>query len=366
MQVQLAPSGQEVEEAPPADQYSYDANGNTIRRHFVNGSINEFEWDAANRLSAITYSGSGNRRTEFSYNGLNLWTKVVEKSGSTVTSVKQFVWNGSQLAEERDGSNNVTRRYFAQGEQRLGGADAGLYYYTRDHLGSVRELVDAGGALRARYDYDPFGNTSKQAGDLETDIGFTGHYRHAASNLYAAPFRFYDSTIGKWLSRDPIGEAGGINLYAYVGNNPSNLVDPLGLRDYSAVETRKILDAIKADASAGPYSGFFNMLANHTTAPYSIWVGYADFKARDKEGKDTYCVNGRPYRSDEFGNFAAGYAGEYYAGGFGVFLVEVGGIGYDFIDTSRPNWNRLDFDADSRADINAGSLQAKRELLPTR
>jgi len=44
-----------------------------------------------------------------------------------------------------------------------------------------------------------------------------------------APYRFYDANLGRWLSRDPIGEEGGINLYGYVGNSPTNLTDPLGL-----------------------------------------------------------------------------------------------------------------------------------------
>ena len=52
------------------------------------------------------------------------------------TSVKSFVWSGNTIGEERDGSGmNVTKRFFAEGEQRVGGGDAGNYYYTRDHLG---------------------------------------------------------------------------------------------------------------------------------------------------------------------------------------------------------------------------------------
>ncbi|MGI9087000.1 MAG: hypothetical protein ACR2HH_04540, partial [Chthoniobacterales bacterium] len=68
---------------PPANTYSYDANGNTNGRVFTGGAANTFEWDAANRLTAITYSGTSNR-TEFSYDGLSHWKKIVEKTGSTV------------------------------------------------------------------------------------------------------------------------------------------------------------------------------------------------------------------------------------------------------------------------------------------
>jgi RHS repeat-associated protein len=60
-------------------------------------------------------------------------------------------------------------------------------------------------------------------------FGFTGHYVHPATGLALAPFRAYDAEIGKWISRDPIGEAGGVNLYGYVGNNPVNYADSSGL-----------------------------------------------------------------------------------------------------------------------------------------
>jgi RHS repeat-associated protein len=61
------------------------------------------------------------------------------------------------------------------------------------------------------------------------DWGFTGHYHHEKSGLHLAPFRAYDADLGRWLSRDPLGEAGGINLYEYALSNPVNFVDPLGL-----------------------------------------------------------------------------------------------------------------------------------------
>jgi RHS repeat-associated protein len=137
--------------------------------------------------------------------------------------------DGWQLLEQRDGNNAVVTRYFSQGEQRLTGNAAGNYFYTCDHLGSVREFLDGSGAVRARYDYDAWGNRTKLSGDLECEIGFTGYWSHAPSGLYLSPTRAYSSALGRFISRDPLGEAGGLNLYAYVGNDPVNAVDPLGL-----------------------------------------------------------------------------------------------------------------------------------------
>jgi len=107
------------------------------------------------------------------------------------------------------------------------------YFYTRDHLGSIREMTDSAGALVARYEYDPFGRRSANlitSGAVEADFGYTGHYFHAPSGLHLAVYRAYDADTGRWLNRDPLGEAGGINLYQYVANNPLGSTDLLGLQ----------------------------------------------------------------------------------------------------------------------------------------
>jgi RHS repeat-associated protein len=83
--------------------------------------------------------------------------------------------------------------------------------------------------VRARYEYDPYGRRTKVSGNLEADWGFTGHYYHAPSTLHLAWFRAYDANLARWISRDPIQEGDGPNIYTYVGNNPISGVDPLGL-----------------------------------------------------------------------------------------------------------------------------------------
>ena len=194
---------------------TYDLDGNLQN----DGAGKAYTWDAANRLVTIT---QGSNVTAFVYNGLG--QRVQEKLNGAV--IKQWVWNGgTQPAEERDGSNNVTKRFYAQGEQ-IGGTS---YFFTTDHLGSIREMIDGSGTIHARYDYDPYGRITKVSGDLDADFGFTGFYRHQASGLNLTLYRAYDANLGRWPSRDPIGERGGINLYGYVANNPVNAIDSLGL-----------------------------------------------------------------------------------------------------------------------------------------
>jgi RHS repeat-associated protein len=128
--------------------------------------------------------------------------------------------------EQRDYTGSSTeRRFFGQGEQILGTN----YFFARDHLGSIREMTDTNNTVQARYEYDPYGRRTKLSGDVEADFGFTGHYYHRPSALHLAPFRVYDSAMGRWMSRDPIEERDGVNLYAYVSSDPANWVDPDGL-----------------------------------------------------------------------------------------------------------------------------------------
>ena len=83
------------------------------------------------------------------------------------------------------------------------GTNTGAYYYTRDHLGSIRELTDAGGNVRARYAYDPFGRQTKVTGDVDADFGFAGMLWSPEASLALTHYRAYDPALGRWLSPSP-------------------------------------------------------------------------------------------------------------------------------------------------------------------
>jgi RHS repeat-associated protein len=248
--------------------YAYDlaqnrtvAETNAVRDRFQYNPLNQlasetaspvnsvtYEWDAANRLVAIN---QGTHRTQFSYDGFGRRARIVEKENGAIVADNYFLWCGNSLCEERDSTGAVVvRRYFPQGESVVG-AGATSLFYTRDHLGSIRETLDAGGSLQARYDYDVYGRQTILAETSPASFGFTGHFQHRPSGLYLALLRAYDPRLGRWLSRDPLGEAAGLNLYAYVGNDPINSMDLLGDKDnvQKAMEFVQNLSAGFSDAA---------------------------------------------------------------------------------------------------------------------
>jgi RHS repeat-associated protein len=213
--------------------YSYTStNAITTGTYDPNGSLTmlsgkAYKWDGANRIVSFRNTAA-NTASSFIYDGLSRLVRVVDTTAGTVTADHSYTWCGSMRCLAHDNTQSgspVSTEYFAQGAI-IGGTP---YYYIQDQLGSVTELVSATGAITSQFAYDPYGNKTTVSGTVKSDIGYAGYFSHAASGLDFTMYRAYDPTHARWLNRDPIAEAGGVNLYAYVGGNPMEFLDPWGL-----------------------------------------------------------------------------------------------------------------------------------------
>jgi RHS repeat-associated protein len=236
--------------APPATPTTpaYDLDGNMTS----DGLGRTFTWDAENRLVTVetdttrvayAYDGQSRRvrRTEFARgNPLATWEQTADRL---------YLYDGwNVLAEYTTGSAGILPVLACSyiwgldlsGSHQDAGGVGGLLsvkegeiakYYTFDGNGNVSELLDAGGNVRAHYEYDPFGSTTVNIGEWvdSNTWRFSTKPFDTVSGLYYYGYRFYDSVFGRWISRDPIEENGGVNLYAYINNNTINANDPYGL-----------------------------------------------------------------------------------------------------------------------------------------
>jgi len=207
---------------PASSTLTFDANGN-----MTSDGTNSYAWDAENRLILITYPGAGTN-SQYTYDGLGGWVKIVETAAGTTISTKQFVWDEDQEcpSETRDGTGAITAQYFDQG-QTIGGT-TNKYFYALDHLGSVRELTDSSGNIQAQYAYDPYGRKTNTQGSVDSDFQYAGYYFHSSSGLLLTSTRPYSPSLGRFINRDLIEEAGGVNVYAYANGDPVNFSDPMG------------------------------------------------------------------------------------------------------------------------------------------
>jgi len=103
------------------------------------------------------------------------------------------------------------------------------YAYLYDGKGNVISLLDPLQSVVAAYAYDPFGVLMKKSGTFDQPFMFSTKPYDEALGHSKYDFRTYVPSLGKWATRDPMGEAGGYNLYGFVGNSPMSMVDPLGL-----------------------------------------------------------------------------------------------------------------------------------------
>jgi RHS repeat-associated protein len=237
-----------------AASYLYDNNGNMISKSDATGTT-QFGWDFEDRLTQTVMPTTGS--VTYKYDALG---RRIQRTPSNGVSTN-FVYDGQEVVKDinSDGSSvnylngpGVDNKIRQQGSSR-----SNTYYFSQDRLGSTTALTGPNGRLIERSSYDAYGNSS---GSTRTRYGFTGRERDPDTSLIYYRARWYDPQLGRFISEDPIGLAGGINQFAYVSNNPQNATDPSGLYEidvhyyltyflamrtgcFTAAEARLIADA---------------------------------------------------------------------------------------------------------------------------
>lgn len=194
-------------------------------------------WNEKYQMTSVTSTASS---ISYSYDVLGRRIGRIENG-----VVERYVYSGDQVVADLDGNGNVIRTYiWGPGIDNLlsmtvhGSSVTNTYYALKDQQNSVMALVDASGNIVESYAYDAYGHTtifdSNGATNflLQSAVGnrymWQGRELDAKTGLYYFRARWYSPGTGRWLSKDPIGIGGGLNLYVFCGNNPVNFVDPSG------------------------------------------------------------------------------------------------------------------------------------------
>ncbi len=312
----------------------YDANGNTTQATYNNVTYT-YTYNAYNQL--YTATGGGNSAT-FVYDPKG---RLCERIINGVATLLYYA--GDKLIEEDNTSYNKLRFYlYGAGGERVFRLDTDVYCYLYDGRGWLSHMTDLSNTSIEQYQYDAFGRPhiyngtgSQSRGQVsaiaENRFLWNQDYEwYPEIGLYCCGARFYSPTLGRFMQPDPIGQAGGLNIYGYCHNDPINMCDPSGLDDTS--------DNLQdyAHSPGLPPTGS-NIPGNATAASFlSIIMGSAPKEAQDG---DLYAATGGGYWYFPPGtppNTPASTSSHIYVGGYsGVFIPFTTSLSFSSVGRQR-------------------------------
>jgi RHS repeat-associated protein len=249
---------------------TYDLNGN-----LTNDGTNTYTWDARNRLVSI----GGGTAASVQYDPLGRRTR------KTINGVETgFFYDGLNPVQELKGSSVIASLLTSLGiDEYLSRTDSsGASHFLTDAVGSTIALTDAAGSPSTSYVYAPFGSTTLNGSPTGNAFDYTGREDDGTGLKYYRA-RYYHPVRQRFVSEDPIGLRGGVNLYSYAFNTPLNWTDPTGLDVYIAryrccLAANHIGIAVNSHDTVGLYSTIDNHRAL-TGAPAEVvpdWQYHAE------------------------------------------------------------------------------------------
>jgi RHS repeat-associated protein len=310
----------------------YDVAGNVTNMGFGAGRTVRLTWNARYQLTAAATNGAPVERYGYDVLGRRAWTAA----GATTN---WHVYDGPHVVADLDATGGVLRSYsYGPGiddilAMTVHASDGGttsvstVFYYVKDHLGTVHALVDETGSVVERYEYDAWGRVLgvfDGAGNAlaATAIGnrylWQGREYSWATGLYNFRARWYDPVTGRWLSNDPIGISGGLNQYVAFRNNPINFIDPFGLDGLDLAVIRAHIRGVESSADmlvhamAAGESDMINFIQRwHEQTKV---IGLAGQGAVDRESRPAY-INEAIDKAERW-RYVPGRAGMVMMGGF--------------------------------------------------
>jgi RHS repeat-associated protein len=273
--------------ANPLNQYTaitgnpnptYDADGNLLSGLRSPLSVFTSTWNGENRMLSSTSANVAitDRRVENAYDALGRRVRKTVKFASTgaVIEDRYFIYDGWNVIEETiapaTGPVETAEAVWgtdlsgtAQGAGGVGGlllresSANGASYYHYDGNGNVTALTSGAGTVQAAYTYGPFGETLRAVGPFAqaNPWRFSTKYQDDETGLLYYGYRFYNPTDGRWPSRDPIGEEGGINLSGFVWNDAVGRYDAFGLSDAAVMSGSAAAGAALGGGASAVLSG---------------------------------------------------------------------------------------------------------------